>query len=283
MIDKVEQNQIGIMQGRLTPSRGRGIQFFPFDNWKQEFYTATSLGINEIEFIFDYENYHDNPLFTDKGIREIKRCISDTGVRVNSICFDYFMRRAFYKFQLTEEPQLYAENLSIMQRVCDGAADIGATIVEIPIIDASEICNLIDEEKAKTFINEMICKVDQSIGFGLETNLKPEHFKCFLESFKNERIFANYDSGNSSGLGYDTTVEFESYGSYIRNIHIKDRLLGGSTVNLGTGSADFNTLSKQIKKIGYEGSLILQAARGIDGREEEQIKSQLKFLRTFIL
>ena len=27
----------GIMQGRLTEPRGRGIQFFPFENWEREF------------------------------------------------------------------------------------------------------------------------------------------------------------------------------------------------------------------------------------------------------
>ena len=27
----------GIMQGRLTPSQGKGIQFFPFDHWEKEF------------------------------------------------------------------------------------------------------------------------------------------------------------------------------------------------------------------------------------------------------
>ena len=45
----------GIMQGRLTPSNGRGIQFFPFDNWQQEFITGSSIGLNEIEWIFDYD------------------------------------------------------------------------------------------------------------------------------------------------------------------------------------------------------------------------------------
>ena len=47
---------IGIMQGRLTQPKGRGIQFFPFDNWIEEFKVAKEIGLKEIEFIFDYDN-----------------------------------------------------------------------------------------------------------------------------------------------------------------------------------------------------------------------------------
>ncbi len=46
---------IGIMQGRLTEPKGRGIQFFPFDNWSEEFAIVKEIGSNEIEYMFDYE------------------------------------------------------------------------------------------------------------------------------------------------------------------------------------------------------------------------------------
>lgn len=58
---------IGIMQGRLTQPKGRGIQFFPFDNWIEEFKVAKEIGLKEIEFIFDYDNYKENPLWQDEG------------------------------------------------------------------------------------------------------------------------------------------------------------------------------------------------------------------------
>ena len=44
----------GIMQGRLTPANGRGIQFFPFENWENEFMDCARIGLDEIEWIFDY-------------------------------------------------------------------------------------------------------------------------------------------------------------------------------------------------------------------------------------
>ena len=51
---------LGIMQGRLTRTLGRGIQFFPFEEWKEEFKAAQEIGIDEIEWIFDYPDYQKN-------------------------------------------------------------------------------------------------------------------------------------------------------------------------------------------------------------------------------
>ena len=59
---------IGIMQGRLTPRGPKPIQFFPFDNWQNEFKDAVEIGINEIEFIFDFDRFEENPLWSDPGI-----------------------------------------------------------------------------------------------------------------------------------------------------------------------------------------------------------------------
>src|SRR3989344_3359367 len=89
--------RIGIIQGRLTPPRGRGIQFFPFDNWRAEFYLARDLGLHHIEWIFDLEDYRKNPLWTKAGRKEIKKIIAETGVSIDFICADYFMRNPFHK------------------------------------------------------------------------------------------------------------------------------------------------------------------------------------------
>ena len=48
-------------------------------------------------------------------------------------------------------------------------------------------------------------------------------------------------------------------------MHIKDRVLGGTTVPLGTGSADFETVFAALAKADYRGNYILQTARAQDG------------------
>ena len=46
-------DQIGIMQGRLSPQLGNKIQAFPLDNWREEFWTAKEIGYNSIEWIVE--------------------------------------------------------------------------------------------------------------------------------------------------------------------------------------------------------------------------------------
>ncbi|MCM1251837.1 MAG: sugar phosphate isomerase/epimerase [Clostridium sp.] len=272
----------GIMQGRLTEPKGRGIQFFPFDNWEQEFYLAKKLGLNEIEFIFDYEKYELNPLWSQYGQEKLRKIIAETNVQVHSVCFDYFMRRAFFKKEDTERQKLRSENKQILLHVLNTMSEMGIDLIEIPLVDNSSLTNNSDKEAFREFIIEIISHTDSTIKIGLETDLPPESFDAYLNSIHADRIGANYDSGNSSGLGYNMYKEVTILGNRIFNIHIKDRLLRGTTVALGTGNADFSGLFTGLKEIGYKGSFVLQAARGEDGRETENIAKQIKFVKEYV-
>jgi hexulose-6-phosphate isomerase len=99
-------------------------------------------------------------------------------------------------------------------------------------------------------------------------------------------VKVNYDTGNSSGLGYIAHEEFAAYGDRIGSIHIKDRLRkpdgGIATKPLGEGSADFDDIFSSIRKIGYTGAYTLQVARGEDGDEVNWAKQQLAFIRRYV-
>ena len=48
-------------------------------------------------------------------------------------------------------------------------------------------------------------------------------------------------------------------------------MLGGTTVPLGTGSADFPEVFSALRRIDYRGDFILQTARAADNRHAEAI------------
>lgn len=270
--------KIGIMQGRLTPSKGRGIQFFPFAEWEEEFYKGHDVGIREIEWIFDYENYEKNPIWTEAGCRKIADLVRDTGVTVHSLCFDYFMRRPFYK-----QKGIYEENIAVFARIIRGMTRIGAQLVEIPLVDDSALKNGKEREDALRMARDMAdLAAGQGIVVGFETDMSPGTFREFLTDIGRQNVAANYDSGNSSGLGYDPVEEIDFLGAWIANVHVKDRVLGGGTVPLGTGSADFEKVFSSLKRADYRGSFILQAARGEDGSEKETIRKQIQFVKECI-
>lgn len=271
----------GIMQGRLTEPKGRGIQFFPFDNWENEFRVAAEIGLNEIEFIFDYDNYIHNPLWSETGRNKLKMLMESTGVKVHAICFDYFMRRAFYRADVSSQAVLREENATIMKSVLNAMYELNIPLIEIPLVDDSSLRSYENKAQFREFILEIADGAEQNISFGLETDLPPQKFLDYLNWIGRENIGANYDSGNSSGLGYDMYEEVTTLREKILNIHIKDRKYQGTTVALGTGSADFEGLFRGLREIVYRGAYILQAARGVEGREKENIEDQLMFLKSY--
>lgn len=273
---------IGIMQGRLTEPKGRGIQFFPFENWKNEFYAAQKLGLDEIEFIFDFDGYEQNPLWTDAGLKEIEGLGETTNIQVNAVCFDYFMRRSFYKSDPGKWDSIREENTCVIKRILHSMERLGIGLIEIPLVDTSSLKSRAEKDAFREWLLQIAEGTSQLVYFGLETDLPPKDFLAYLKEFNHARIGANYDSGNSSGIGYDSYEEVTTLKDYIYNIHIKDRVYKGTTVHLGTGSADFERLFRGLSEIGYKHNFILQAARGTEGEEEGDIAAQMEFVKKYI-
>jgi hexulose-6-phosphate isomerase len=278
-IRDIMKSSIGVMQGRLTPRRNRAIQFFPFDNWENEFHEAKAIGLHEIEFIFDFDNFEKNPLWSEKGCAAIRKVRKTTEVDINFICADYFMAKPFFRCSAIQED----ENVQILKRLIDIASRLGVKGIEIPIVDNSSIKTPEERNATVKVLKEVLPDLEKgNLFLGLETDLNPAEFKALLKQIGHPLIRANYDTGNSSGIGYDPAEEINSYGNLIGNVHIKDRLLGDGTVELGKGSAQFDVFFSALAKVGYAGGFILQAARGEDGNEKEWIKGQISFLERYI-
>ncbi len=270
---------LGIMQGRLTPSLGRGIQFFPFENWEKEFHIGSGIGLSEIEFIFDFDRFQENPLYSKNGQQRVASLIRETGVKVFHICADFFMQQPFFNPQ-ENKPE---NNPQILNRLIDAAEAIGSIGIEIPLVDNSSIKT---DEQEDMFIEYIYPCLDYAkaahVTIGLEIDYPPDRFKALLKKFDHPAIRANYDSGNSAGLGYEPYEEIMAIKEFLSNVHIKDRLVGGKTVPLGTGSTQFRQLFAGLCDSGYTGSFILQACRGPDGHEADTIKKQIAFVENCI-
>ena len=117
----------------------------------------------------------------------------------------------------------------------------------------------------------------------LETDLPPKQFMDLIKAFDHPYVKANYDTGNSTSLGYNCQEELKSIGSWIANIHIKDRKFHGDTVPLGNGDTNFNEFFSELQKTNYKGDFIIQGAReGYEVKPEETCVKYLKFLKKYI-
>lgn len=76
--------------------------------------------------------------------------------------------------------------------------EIGARLLEIPLVDGSSMQSEQEREAVAGFLLEIVNSSSSEFLFGLETDLPPQEFAAYLDRLGNARIGANYDSGNSS-------------------------------------------------------------------------------------
>ena len=267
---------IGIMQGRLFPPVEGRFQCFPRDRWAEEFPRAAEAGMGCIEWIYDLYGADVNPLATDAGIDTLKSLSAKHGVAIRSVCADYFMDRPFLRTSGAEVAELVGHLHWLLGR----CQVLGIRHVVLPFVDNSRIESAEEESAVIELLNQTIpAAVETSVELHLETSLPPDRFAAMLARIPNSMVAANYDSGNSSSLGYRPREEFAAYGDRIGSIHIKDRKRGGGTVPLGTGDADLPALFDCVKAIGYDRHFIMQVARGTPGDEVEWSRNNLAIVR----
>lgn len=255
--------EIGIMQGRLSYPINDTIQAFPEKSWGNEFELSQKIGISSIEWIYD--TFERNPIM-DKRISEINNYISKFKIKINSICADYFMVNKLFN----ESEKNIEKNLKTLKELAINSKKIGAKIIEIPLVDSSSLKTEKNKKEFVTNLKKIIPEIsDIGIIITLETDLEPNEFLNLLDMFEKNSVYANYDTGNSSSLGYDVNDEFKILKNKIKNIHLKDRILNGTTVPFGLGNTNFEEFFKILKKSGYSGDLIIQGAR-IEGMKPEQ-------------
>jgi L-ribulose-5-phosphate 3-epimerase len=268
---------IGIMQGRLLPKLKGRYQAFPVGHWEAEFFIAKELGLQNIEFILDYGTDDQNPLMTKDGIARIKSVINSSGVGVKAICADYFMEAPFHSSHRSKSEE-------VLKVLIENAAELGVRDIVIPCVDQSSMKTPEHQEQVVSSISKVLPLAEKkNIFLNFETDLAPRAFREFLNKLKSPNIKVNYDIGNSAALGYDPTEEFEAYGHLISDLHIKDRVLGGTTVKLGTGNANFEKVFSLLKQVNFKGNITMQASRAATYLEDfAHVKYQLEFARKYV-
>lgn len=257
---------LGLIQGRLTPSNGRGIQFFPNGpgEWEREFELASTAGISHIEWVCEPGSL----LFTEEGKEAVRTVMARTGITVRSMDLH----------ELLTETDIATHPDELFEKICAGLVAVNGGTVELPLVEASSLLPKETYETRVAALRRFIAVAKKySTPIAVETDLGPVTLAALVEEVPD--ISVVYDGGNSAGLGYDVGEEFLAYGSHISNVHIKDKSIGGTTVPLGTGSVDFFRLFSLLHKIHYTGAVTLQTARSEDGKEVETIKRYVSFIR----
>ncbi len=270
--------KISIMQGRLTPPFEGRFQAFPAYNWEAEFVLAQKLGIYSIEWIYEKQHQADNPLISDEGIKRIKEIIQKTGVQVKSICADYFMTEL-----LISNSSIQKENVEHLVWLAHQAQKLNIVYMVIPFVDQSSVKTDFERKLLTNLLEDILKKTEHlGIEIHLEMDLPPKQFRKIFIEVPHSCLKMNYDIGNSASLGYKAEEEMQLLGDFLGSVHVKDRLLNGTTVPLGTGNAELSKCFEFFKKLNFDRWYVLQVARGQVGDEFLYIQSVLAQVKGFI-
>jgi L-ribulose-5-phosphate 3-epimerase len=270
----------GIMQGRLSPPEGGRFQSFPRDSWGKEFGRAKAAGLAYIEWIHDEYGRSANPIFSEAGLAEFDALKTEFGIATPALCADWFMDFPLIRCSEAERD----ERERHLHELIPIAARIGAKKMVLPFVDDSRMTIEAEKIEVREILRRALPVAEKNgVELHLEADFGPLEFAEFLAQINHPLLKVNWDSGNSSGLGFVATEEFAAYGDRIGSVHLKDRYRkpegGIETRPLGTGSADFDDVFRAIRSIGYQGGLTLQVARGVAGDEVAFIQGQIEFVK----
>lgn len=273
------KHKIGFMQGRLSPQIDGKIQAFPWPYWQNEFPLAESIGLSLMEWTLDQERIFENPLMTEAGRAEIKKMSVGHGLQVVSLTGDCFMQAPFWKMQGAEQQEL----IEIFRKIIFACADIGIRFIVVPLVDNGAIQT---PEQQDILIRGLLDLVpllkEKNIAVVFESDFAPAQVLEFIDLLPKEYFGINFDMGNSASLGWNPGEEIPLLAPRIMNVHVKDRVLGGTTVPLGTGNVDFSRVFSFLRAAQYDGNYILQTARAVDGEHLQTLQRYAAFVSELI-
>jgi L-ribulose-5-phosphate 3-epimerase len=256
--------RIGFMQGRLSAQVDGRIQAFPWAHWRDEFPLAQAAGFRLMEWTLDAERLYENPLMTPGGRAEIGHLQARYGVAIESLTGDFFMHAPFHKAAGAERER----RLRDLRAVCEACAALSIRMLVIPLVDAGRI----DNPREEVDVLHTLSVLERSgVSIVFESDYQPRALARFIAQLGPD-FGINYDIGNSASLGHDAVEEIGAFGARIRNVHIKDRVRGGTTVPLGTGDANFPAAFGALARVRYAGNFILQTARAADGEHRAALE-----------
>jgi L-ribulose-5-phosphate 3-epimerase len=248
----------GIMQGRLSTQTAHGYQAFPWATWHAEFDLAAQRGLEHIEWVLDTWHLEENPIL-DKTSAVIER-VSETGVKVVSVCADYLMDRPL---DVTDPGSWF-----VLSQLVDAMQRLGAVWLVVPCVDQSSLRTPGSLERFRRVANLLADELSgANIRVSLESDLDPASLALLLTELDSEVFGVNYDIGNSAYLGYSHAEEFDAYGDRISLVHIKDRVFEGGSVTLGHGDADIPGVMERLRQMNFSGPVTMQAFRDLEGIE----------------
>lgn len=257
---------IGILQGRLSPSPTGRFQFFPED-WTGEFSLAKEMGFSGIEWLIDKSATGINPILTHEDRVRIGRTTTRYGLPVVSV-------HGLSAARISSETLL---------SLVDAARHSTHRLLMVSLLedkaprDAGQDHQIAHELR---YIVPVLEKLRVHLAF--ETEMSRDRLARFVDGFQSPWVGVLYDIGNCTSYGFDCPQDIRALAHRIKGVHVKDRKRGSTrSVMLGTGDADIRGCVRALTDIGWQGTLIMQAWRTPETYVQDA-RTQLAYLHDMV-
>ncbi len=249
---KQKKHFIGIMQGRLIDSPDGQLDWFPQNNWKDEFTLSNKIGIDYIELVAEKNHNNKNPIWSKDGRLKISQLIKKNQLKEPYMCFNYMMNNSI----LNKNTLKYFNNLLY---VC---TELKIKNIVLPFFEESIIQDFyfgIIIERIKLMSREAL---KEKISLILETSISGNKMFKFINDIEMENVGILIDSGNYYEFGFDIVKDLYLFKNLVTHIHIKDKDDKGNNVILGNGGVNFDLFFNALKNINYKTNFTFETTRG---------------------
>ena len=278
MIDRKKfREKLSITQGRHLRIIDQRIQIFPEKNWKNELKLFNLTKLKFIEWVVSEDNFKKNPICKINGYKIINKYLKKNKVKCRSIDLDFIVKENPLKFSKKKIKTLIKE----IENISLNATKIGVKYLIFPFLENSSPTGKFNQDQLILILNKIRKKVPNKLFLLLETDLKPIELLTLIKKMKN-KIFINYDLGNSASKNYDFNEE-KKYFKFVKNIHLKDRIKNGSTVRFGYGNANFKKMFTFLMKNKNNYDFNLQPARSKSNEDIREIKLNIEYIENLLM
>jgi len=269
--------RIGVIQGRLSPRPPGKLQEFPWQSYAAEFPKARRLGLHSIEWIFEAARYQENPLWTDAGREEIRTLIADSGVRVQSVCADYFMIHRL----AGEDAAELERNRDVLAELIVAAHAIGADRILVPLLETSAVdAPELEREVVLSLRGAAPVAERYGVTLGLEMEIPGSEYAELVHSVGSAHVRAYYDTGNCTAQGADIAQDILPVLPVLHAVHIKDRVRGGGSMQLDSGDTNFCGFFPALLRASFRGDFVLQ--HYFEHDPEREAEQSLSFVQRML-
>lgn len=225
--------------------------------WTEVFDEAARLGFDGVELMMRMDTFYASEVWSPNGRKALMERSRGAGVEIASVCMGGVAG-------LMTDPEKHEEGVKVLadlRRFCDR---LDSRVILFPMAKQS------DQSEAEAmrlwrdgFIAAFERSADAKALVGMESvgqiGRSAEQLLATIEAVGSPVLGVYFDVGNAAYQGMDPVEQMEKLGKHVVQIHAKE--IGAE---MGEGKLNFPAIFGAIKKIGFDGYLVLETEAGED-------------------